>query len=662
MKRKIIGIAAIGALLLIGAGCTGKGQVTQVKPPQAEVAAPAGDKIAAPTADADRSADEAAKLGTDKARWDLSFLYKDIDDPQLEADLVEWERLSKVFHDKYKGALGTKLGAAITDYAELSMLIDRVFNYLGPLRTLDLTNEKVNTKTADAERRWNLTSGQHLTFFDLELAKLSQTAIDRQKAADPVVRKHMPMIENIRRRLPHMLSEPVESALAKRAMYGPSSWSSFYQEVIADLRFAFQGKEMTLDEVLDIMANDPDPDTRAAAMKSLNDGLKGPFAKYSAQTLNMISGSKVVEDAERSYANPMSERNEDNDIDDNVVEALHAAVKDTAGPLARRYYRLKSVILGLPKMRWSDRDAKLPFAIKGGIPFDEAMSTVTDAYQSFSPTLAKLVQEMRTSNRIDAPVVPGKMGNAYCSSAVLPGGKPMALVLLNYLGSQRDVMTLAHELGHAVHGTLAGEAQGALMYAAPMAYAETASVFGQMTTFNYLRAELEKSGDKRALLALITTQIDETIKTGVRQISFSNFERRVHGAKRRLSAEELNGIWLDVTKELYGPEGEIFDYTDTESLWAYVPHFHSPFYVYSYAFGELLTDSLYAQQARLGDKFEPLYLDLLRAGGTKNAVELLEPFGLDPRDPKFWSEGIQISLGAMVEEAEKLARDLGYKL
>jgi oligoendopeptidase F len=601
-------------------------------------------------------------IGADQVRWNLTFLYKNIDDPRLEADMAELERLAKRFHDEYKGKLGTRLGAAIADYAELDMLSNQVFGYLARLGDLNLTDQKVKTKMADAQRRWSQAAGQYLTFFDLELAKLSQAAIDRQKTADPVVRKHMPMIRSARRDRPHMLTEPVEGALAKRSMYGPGSWADFYEEIEADLRFTLQGQDLTLEEILHVLSEDPDPDARAKALKSLNEGFRGYFAKYAAQTLNMISGSKAVEDTERHYAHPMAARNEGNAVDDRVVEALHTAVKDTAGPLARRYYRLKSVILGLPKMRWSDRNAKLPFSLKEGIPFDEAMGTVADAYQSFSPTLAKLVREIRASDRIDAPVVPGKSSGAYCSTLVLPGGKTVPLVLLNFQGSQRDVMTLAHELGHAVHGILAGEAQGALMAHAPMAYAETASVFGEMTTFNYLRAELEKSGDKRALLALLTSKIDDIINTSVRQISFSNFERRVHGAKRRLSVEELNGIWLEVTQEMYGQEGEVFTYADMEYLWAYISHFHRPFYVYSYAFGELLTHSLYAKRARLGAKFEPLYLELLRAGGTKNAVELLKPFGLDPRDPNFWSEGIQISLGAMIDEAEKLARELGYEL
>ena len=240
--------------------------------------------------------------------------------------------------------------------------------------------------------------------------------------------------------------------------------------------------------------------------------------------------------------------------------------------------------------------------------------------------------------------------------------------MLNYLGSNRDVMTLAHELGHGVHGILAGQAQGPLMYHAPIAYCETASVFGEMTTYTFLKERLIRLGDNNSLLALIMEKIDSTINTVVRQIGFSNFERRLHGMDpsytawgepKKLSVEELSEIWLKTAKELYGEEGEIFTYKNCDRLWAYIPHFHSPFYVYGYAFGELLTQSLFAQRQRLGPNFEPLYLDLLRSGSTKDVVELLAPFGLDARNESFWKDGIMVSLGALIEQAEQLSREMG---
>jgi oligoendopeptidase F len=343
-------------------------------------------------------------------------------------------------------------------------------------------------------------------------------------------------------------------------------------------------------------------------------------------------------------------------------------VTSVGGPLARRYYRLKARHLGLPVLRWSDRDAPMPFADTTSLPFEEARNVVTTAYESFSPTLATIVKSFFAERRIDAPVVKEKRHGAFNSSHVLPGGKPVSYTLMNYLGSNSDVMTLAHELGHGVHGILAGEAQGPLMFHAPIAYCETASVFGEMTTFTFLKDRLTRAGDTKSLLALIMSKIDKVINTVVRQIGFSNFERRLHGMDesyttwtglKKHSVEELSAIWLRTVQELYGEEGEIFTFENIDHLWAYIPHFHSPFYVYGYAFGELLTQSLCAQRERLGSKFEPLYLDLLSSGSTKDVVELLAPFDLDARNESFWKEGITGSLGALIEEAEQMSRALG---
>ena len=416
--------------------------------------------------------------------------------------------------------------------------------------------------------------------------------------------------------------------------------------------------------MLDILTNSKDAALRAEVQKTINDGLGGYFAKYSAQTLYVIVGRGAVERKERHYRNPMEARNKENRIPDAVVDALHNAVKNVAGPLARRYYRLKAELLGMKTLSWSDRNAPLPFADTTVVPFDNAMSTVLAAYESFSPTLTGIIQDFIASKRIDVPATKGKRGGAFNCSFVLPGNRPQSFTFLNYLGSNHDVMTLAHELGHGVHGILAGKAQGPLMFHPPIAYCETASVFGEMTTFNFLRKQLAEKGDNSALLALITQKIEGMLNTVVRQIGFSNFERRIHGmdAKytewndpKKLSVEELDSLWLTTAKELYGEDGEVFTYENASHLWSYVSHFHHPFYVYGYAFGELLTQSLYAQQLRLGSQFEPLYLDLLRSGATKNVFELLQPFGLDPTEETFWADGIRVSLEAMISEAEKLA-------
>jgi len=601
-------------------------------------------------------------------RWDLSILYSDIADPRLDSDLRELTAMANRFSTAYKGKLAELLGAAIRDYSEIEMLSGKINSYLFLRESTDLTNAVIKAKHAAFQRELSAVSGEHLTFFELELVQLSDDTLKKFYESDSVVSKHRPWIEHIRTFKPHFLSEPVESALVKRSPFNSGAWADFFDEVEADLNFDFRGDTKNLTEMMHLIAESKDATERAEALQCVNTGLVGPFAKYAAQTLYMVAGLKAVEDKERGYSHPMDGRNKANRIPDSVVNVLHNAVTTLGGSLSRRYYKLKARHLGLTTLRWSDRNAPMPFADTTRIPFDEAAGIVKSSYESFSPTLTNLVKTFFTDRRIDVPVVKEKRSGAFNSSHVLPGGKAVSFTLLNYLGSNRDVMTLAHELGHGVHGILAGEAQGPLMYHAPIAYCETASVFGEMTTFTFLKERLVRSGDKSSLLALIMAKIDSTINTVVRQIGFSNFERRLHGMDesysnwtepKKRSVEELDAIWLKTAQELYGRAGEIFTYENSEHLWAYIPHFHSPFYVYGYAFGELLTQSLFAQRQRLGAKFEPLYLDLLRSGSTKDVVELLAPFGLDARNEAFWNDGITVSLGALIEEAEQLSRDMG---
>ena len=605
---------------------------------------------------------------TDQVRWDLSILYSDIEDPRLDSDLGQFAAMVKHFSSTYKGKLAELLGPAIKDYSEIEMLGGKIKAYLGLRESTDLYNAAIKAKHAAFQRELSALEGEHLTFFELELVQLSDDTLKKWYNNDPLVAKHRPWIEHTRVFKPHFLTEPVESALTKRSPFDSSSWGEFFDEVEADLTFSFQGGARNLTEMFHLLTESKDAEERAAAMKCVNDGLAGPFAKYSAQTLYMVAGAKAVEDKERGHAHPMDRRNKSNQIPDSVVEVLHNSVTNLGGELTRRYYRLKARHLGLTLLRWSDRNAPMPFADTTIIPFDEAADIVTTSYESFSPTLTAIVKTFFADRRIDVPVVKEKRHGAFNSSHVLPGGKPVSYTLMNYLGSNRDVMTLAHELGHGVHGILAGEAQGPLMFHAPIAYCETASVFGEMTAFSFLKDRLARSGDQKSLLALIMSKIDSAINTVVRQIGFSNFERRLHGMDasyttwsepKKRSVEELDAIWLKTAQELYGEEGEVFTYENTSHLWSCIPHFHSPFYVYGYAFGELLTQSLSGQRQRLGARFEPLYLDLLRSGSTKDVVELLAPFGLDARSDAFWNDGIKASLGALIDEAEEISRSLG---
>src|SRR5687768_6858756 len=518
--------------------------------------------------------------GAETVRWDLSFLYKGIDDPAIDADITLWCEGAKAFHEAHKGKLSESLGRAIADQAKLGMLSNKLMVYLYLRQSCDTGDAKVKAAIADAEKRMSAASADWLNFFDHELVALDDAAIASLAANDPAVKKHLPWIEHARVFKPHLLKEEVEAALTRRSPFGAGSWSEFFDEFEADLRFAWKGEEKTLTEMLHILSYDADPAVRADALAVINGGFSGHFAKYSAQTLHVIIGSKEIEDRDRGYKHPMEARNKASRIPDAVVETLHKTVTEVAGPLARRYYRLKAKLLGLETLKWSDRNAPMPFADASMVPWDKAVATVLAAYESFSPTLADLIRGTIASKRIDAPAQPGKRGGAFNYSICVPGGTPVSFTFLNYLGANGDVMTLAHELGHGVHGLLAGEAQGELMMHAPTAYAETASVFGEMTTFNHLKEGLAAKGDDEAILALLMDKMDDIMNTVVRQIGFSNFERRTHGAGKKLSVEDLDAIWLETTRELYGPPGEVFTYENSEHLWAYISHFHRPFYVY----------------------------------------------------------------------------------
>lgn len=607
------------------------------------------------------------KTGAEKVRWDLNFLYPGIDDPQIDKDVEKFAEMAKKFHADHNGKLSQTLGKAISDYSEIEMLGSKINIYLGCTLSVDVSNAKVKAKKADVERIFAAILGEFISFFHLQIIELPDAELEKFYESDAVVAKHRPWIEHLRISKPHVLSEPVEAAIVKRSPFGPGAWSEFYEEVESDLVFKYKRKEKTITEMLNIMTVSKDAEERFRAMTMINEALGGYFSKYSAQTLYMVSGSSAVERRERNYRHPMESRNKDNRIGDAVVDALHNSVLEAAPALIQRYYRMKAAHLGLKTLRWSDRNAPMPFADTSVIPFKEAMEIVVVAYENFSPTLAEIVRKMFAEKRIDAPAMKNKQGGAYNCSAVIPGNIPVSLNFLNYLGSSESVMTMAHELGHAVHGILAGQAQGVVMQDTPIVYCETASIFGEMTAFNFLKKRLADNNDKKSLLALLMRRADDILNTSVRQISFSNFERRIHGMDRdfkswtepkKLSPEELNLIWLEITKSFYGEDGEIFIYKNMERFWAYISHFYRPFYVYGYAFGELLTQSLYAAKDKFGNDFARLYLDLLKAGGTKNATELLKPFGLDPSDEKFWSSGIMNGLGSIIEEAERLSAEL----
>jgi oligoendopeptidase F len=599
------------------------------------------------------------QTGAENIRWNLTDLYSGIADPKLTDDVATLTKMAADFNKAYKGKLATKLGEALTAYKAIDNLTSRIFLFLYLNQSCDGANQTIQQAMARAQEAWSAASANHLTFFEHEVAGMDDKIYQSLAKNNPVVAHHKPMLDHLRAQAKYLLSEEVERALTLRGPFGPSEWGNYFDEVEAEAVFTFKGKEMNISEILHILSESTDRAERAEALKVVNDGIKKQLAKVMARALNATIGQKNIEDAERGYTTPMASRNINNKVPDAVVDALHTAVNTEGAAQARRYYRLLAAHLGVDKLNWSDRNAKPFKAADKVIPWDECLKLVTEAYGSFSPTLANLIEHMVDSKWVDAPTYKGKTGGAYNYSVELPQGV-RSYTFLNYLGSTRDVMTVAHEFGHGVHGLLAGKKQGGLMMQAPMAYAETASIFGEMVTFNYLLARTTSDKDK---LALLMGKSSDFLNSVCRQISFSTFEQRIHAARKdgKLTIEDFNSHWMSVTETMYGKNGDVFVYENMDHMWGYVSHFLRPFYVYAYAFGELLTQSLFAVKDQFGEDFEPLYLDLLRAGGTKDAVALLKPFGLDPTDPAFWVGGIRSSIGTWLDEAERLSATLGVK-
>jgi oligoendopeptidase F len=599
--------------------------------------------------------------GAESVRWDLSDLYSGVDDPQLDTDLTELLAMAKNFEEAHRGTLKGTLGDALALDAKMTCLAGKLMIYLFLKRSTDATNEQIQQRMGQVHEAWSRAAANHMNFFEHELVAISDDDYKEILGSDDNARRHKPMLDLTRANRQYLLEETVERALTLRSPFGAAEWSDYLDEMESELRFPFDDAQKTLPEILNVIGNDPDGDRRAQALEVFSRGLSEQrHDKLMARTLNVVLGAKGTEDSERGYAAPMSARNIGNQIDDSTVEALHEAVAKSGALQGQRYYRLLAAHLGRKTLRWSDRNAPLPFVDDRTIPWQECLDTVLAAYGSFSPTLRDLVAKMVDKKWVDAPPSEGKGGGAFNYAVLLPNGEARAYNFLNYLGSTRDVMTVAHEAGHGAHGMLAAEAQGALMFRAPMAYAETASIFGEMTTFKYL---LDKAETDEQRLVLLMDKSSDHINTVVRQISFSNFERKIHEARKqgKLTVGEYNTVWMDVTKAFYGDEGELFTYENVDNLWSYVSHFTRPFYVYAYAFGELFTQSLFAVQDQFGDDFENMYLDLLRAGGSKNAVELMAPFNLDPRDPNFWAKGIEGSVTSWLDEAEEISRRMGVE-
>ncbi|MEX2647608.1 MAG: M3 family oligoendopeptidase [Alphaproteobacteria bacterium] len=577
--------------------------------------------------------------------WNLDDLYKGPKAPALAADLKAAGTDASGFEKSYEGRLagltGAEFGDAIAEYERQEERLGRIgsYAYLHFCRSMDVP--EVGQFFQTTQERTNEIA-THLLFFQLELNRLDDAEVAR-KLGDPKAARYRPWLRDVRAFRPYQLSNEVEKTLHEKSVAGAEAWTRLFDESIAALRFDLGGRAVSSAQALDALS-DRDAGRRREAAKELG-GVFAKNARLFAHILNTLAKDKEIEDRWRGFKRPISARNVANHVEDEVVDALVAAVRQAYGKLSHRYYAMKAKWLGDGTLDWWDRNAPLPELDEAKIAWPEARAMVMDAYGAFSKRLAKAARPFFAKDWIDAPVKPGKVDGAFAHPTV-PSAHPY--LLLNYQGKTRDVMTLAHELGHGVHQVLAAE-QGPLMSSTPLTLAETASVFGEQLTFRSLLARERAPARRRVLLA---GKVEDMLNTVVRQIAFLEFERRVHDERRtgELTTERLGEIWLGVQRESLGPAFR-FD-QDYRHFWCYIQHFvHTPFYVYAYAFGDCLVNALYARYQEQREGFESRYIELLRAGGTKRHRELLAPFGLDASDPRFWSKGLGVISRAIDELA-----------
>jgi oligoendopeptidase F len=597
------------------------------------------------TSSAALAATDSPDLGTLPA-WDLNDLYPGMDAPELKADIDRADAAAKAFQERYAGTLaglsGDALAEAIAAYEAIDETLSRVMSFASLTYSGDMADPIIGKFYQSMQERVNGVSTQ-LIFFTLEINRLDEDDVTAKLAASPALARYAPWLRDVRLYRDHQLSDEVERLLHEKYVVGRAAWNRLFDETMAGLRFPIDGKELTSAEALNRLS-DRDPAKRREAGEVVGRVL-GANARLFALITNTLAKDKEIEDNWRHYPSPTSARNLSNRVEDEVVDALVAAVKTAYPDLSHRYYAMKAKWFGQDHLDYWDRNAPLPNDADRTIRWDEARDIVLGAYGRFSPDLATLGKRFFDNPWIDAPVRPGKAPGAFAHSTV-PSVHPYLLV--NFQGKTRDVMTLAHELGHGVHQILAGR-QGHFLSDTPLTLAETASVFGEMLTFRALLAAETDPARRRLLLA---GKVEDMLNTVVRQIAFFDFERRVHTERREgeLTAERIGEIWMAVQSESLGPALR-FD-EGYRHYWSYIPHFvHSPFYVYAYAFGDCLVNSLYAVYQDAEQGFAEKYLAMLTAGGTLRHQDLLAPFGLDASDPAFWQKGLTVIRG-FIDELE----------
>ncbi|MCK1745602.1 M3 family oligoendopeptidase [Bradyrhizobium sp. 139] len=615
---------------------------------KAKPSKPSPAKSSAAKSSPARPASKTGKL----PEWNLADLYSGIDAPEVARDLEKMDADCVAFETDYKGKLATGtanehggkwLAEAVRRYETIDDLAGRLGSYAGLVHAGDSVDPEISKFYGDVSERLTAAS-THLLFFALELNRIDDDILNRAMQAAELAH-YRPWIEDLRKEKPYQLDDKLEQLFLEKSQTGYSAFNRLFDQTISGLRFKVGAKELAIEPTLNLL-QDRDGAKRKSAAEALAKTFKANERTFALIT-NTLAKDKDISDRWRGFKDVADSRHLNNRVEREVVDALVASVRAAYPKLSHRYYALKAKWFGKKRLAHWDRNAPLPFAATDIIGWPDARNMVLTAYRGFSPEMADIAERFFTDRWIDAPVRPGKAPGAF-SHPTTPSAHPY--VLMNYQGKPRDVMTLAHELGHGVHQVLAAR-NGALMAPTPLTLAETASVFGEMLTFRRLLAQTKSVKQRQALLA---GKVEDMINTVVRQIAFYSFERAVHTERKNgeLTATRLGEIWLSVQGESLGPAIEIK--AGYETYWMYIPHFiHSPFYVYAYAFGDCLVNSLYAVYENAAEGFAERYLGMLAAGGTKHYSELLRPFGLDAKDPKFWDGGLSVIAG-MIDELEAM--------
>ena len=595
----------------------------------------------------DVNASSGSKDLGDLPEWDLSDLYSSQDAPELSRDLQWLDQECASFAADYEGKLAhldaEEMLNCVLRNERINTIAGRIMSFAG-LRYYQLTVDGDRTKFMSDMQEKITDFTTPLVFFTLELNRIDDAALQALLNANDALARYQPVFDRIRAMKPYQLSDELEKFLHDLGVVG-DAWERLFDETIAGLSFEIDGESLGIEGTLNLLT-DPDRAQREKGAVELA-RVFGETVKTFARVHNTQAKEKEILDRWRGMPTPQTGRHLSNHVEPEVVEALRDAVVAAYPKLSHRYYELKRKWLGLDVMQVWDRNAPLPMETNKIVGWEEAQKTVMQAYGDFDPRMADLAEPFFTKGWIDAAVKPGKAPGAFAHPTVTD---VHPYVMLNYLGKPRDVMTLAHELGHGVHQVLAA-GQGEMLSSTPLTLAETASVFGEMLTFRKMLDGAKDAAERKVMLA---GKVEDMINTVVRQIAFYDFECKLHDARAQgeLTPDDINALWMSVQGESLGPAFEFMD--GYETFWAYIPHFvHSPFYVYAYAFGDGLVNALYAVYQEQPEGFQEKYFDMLKAGGSKHHKELLAPFGLDASDPTFWDKGLSM-ISDMIDELEAM--------